>query len=91
MKRLFAEHRQLPACQTFNDFLLRHLLVIFADMNNRYILHYEGCADEFASVTLLRLPFAAHQDNRLLLRESSVQAFNLYVVRDPISTLRLCI
>ena len=101
MKRLFAEHRQLTACQTFNDFRLRHLLVIFVNMSDRYILRYEGCADEFASVTRLWLPLTAHQDNRLLLREGSVQAFNtvlvvfplldLFIVKFPVDVTRLII
>ena len=61
MKSILPQTLTVAVCQTFNDFLLHHLLVAFVDMDERYILCCKDCADEFASVALLRLSLTAHQ------------------------------
>ena len=48
--------RKLPARQTLNDVLLRYFLVVFVDVNNRYILCCQGRADKFAAVAFLWFP-----------------------------------
>ena len=61
MKSILPQTLAFAARQTFNDFLLHHLLVVFVDMDDRYILCCEGRTDEFALMTLLWFSFTAHQ------------------------------
>ena len=60
MKSILPQTLTVAACQTFNDFLLHHLLVAFVDMDDRYILRCEGRTDEFTLMTLLWFSFTAH-------------------------------
>lgn len=57
MKSILPQTLTVAARQTFNDVLLRHLLVVFVDMDDRYILRCQGRTDEFALMTLLWLSF----------------------------------
>ena len=57
MKSILPQTLTVAARQTFNNFFLSHLLVVFVYMDDQYILRCKGRTDEFASMTLLWLSF----------------------------------
>ena len=73
---MFAKQKYLSFCQTLNDVILRLLLVVFVNMNHGEILCRERCSDQFASMAVLRLSFATHESNTLLLSKGCLETFN---------------